>query len=436
MSDLLVAKFGGTSMAKPELVVPHLELPGEIVDIGVVSAAGEDQDHPNKVTKMLLGYKKNLFESEEIQARYQDILDQTNCNDPLSQAVVNLIPKDLAEWTARGDPVEALGEIWSAKLFAIQTGRQFVDARELIFFHNDGKLNAAATRAAIRDRLGHGGRFVVNGFCGMRADGHVQVFPRGGSDITGAILADALEVREYHNWSDVDGFMTADPKKVPGAQLLDLITYREARELGNGGSELLHRAVIPILGDTGIKTVMRNTFGALGNRGTEIVRERAWQWQPIVGVTGRDDLFYMAIHEFGLNEGVGTTVDVFEELKDAGIPYEHIADATDDVSNYLAKQYKKPVLAILDKLGHLGRTINLHDAGLVHVVGEGLARSGVNRLRILGKVATALADHGIEGRGATDVAESATLTLFINPKMVNDAIKIAHEALELERVAA
>ena len=434
MSELLVAKFGGTSMAQPERVQAQLEAAEIPADVTIVSAAGEDPNHPIKVTKILL--EEKAAGAQNLKIRYDDILDRTDCHDPLSKAVVEKIPEDLAEWAAKGEPLEVLGEIWSGKLFAVQTDRQFVDARELIFFDNSGNLNEEMTEAAIRARLGHGGKFVVNGFCGTRADGHVQVFPRGGSDITGAIIAKALRVSEYHNWSDVDGFMTADPKKVPEARLLPQITYREARELGNGGSELLHREVLRLLGGTGIRTIMRNTFGPLDNSGTAIVQERAWQWQPIIGVTGRNDLINVSLHEFGLNEGVGTTVDVYAELKRVGIPYEHTNDATDDVSLFISNQYRKEVEAIIDTLKSAGRKLNSRDVGLVHVVGEGLARSGISRLKTLGRVATALADHGIEGRGATDVAESATFTLFVNPRMVTDAIQIAHEALDLSRIAA
>ncbi|HUP26439.1 MAG TPA: hypothetical protein VM124_02205 [Candidatus Limnocylindrales bacterium] len=433
MSELLVVKFGGTSMAKPERVVPHLEAPGYNPDVAVVSAAGGDDEYPWRVTNALLGEYGSLYGPDEIKARYEAILIKTACDNPESRTVTDNIPRDIAEWTAKGDPVEALGEIWSGKLLSIQTGRTFVDARELIFFHNDGTLNEDVTNVAIRSMLGNGGQFVVNGFCGMRADGRVQVFPRGGSDITGALIARALQAPEYHNWSDVPGFMSADPKKVHDAQLLERITYREAREIGNGGSQLLHRVVLSLLGGTGIKTIMKDTFGALGNTGTAIVDERAWQWQPIVSVTGRDDLSYIALHEFGMNEGVGRTVDVYTELKDAGVPYEHAADATDDVSIVGSNQYKDEIEAIAAKLRRPGRRLGTRPVGLVHVVGEGLVQSGISRLKILGLVATALSEAGIEGRGATDVAESATMTLFINPKMVDDAIMVAHSALGLGR---
>ncbi len=431
----LVAKFGGTSMASPEVVMSHLEVAGDSPDVVVVSAPGKDETHKVKTTDMLLGYKKGAVIAEEIQRRFEDILLISGSDtDPACQAIVDNIPTDLSDWTDNNDPVEALGEHWSARLFAAQTGREFVDAREIIFFDNNGSLNETATNNSIRSRLSRGGHYIVPGYYGLRADGHVQAFPRGGSDITGAVIARALQARQYDNWSNVDGFMSADPEKIANARFLDLITYREARELSNGGAELLHRTVIKLLGHSGIKTVMRNTFGTPGNSGTEVVSDRAWQWQPVVAVTGRDDMLAVSLHEFGLNEEIGGTADLYAELEHHGIPYEHAATGTDDVSLFIAgfKQYRDKVSDIIDTLKRPGRRLEANPAGLVHVVGEGLARSGTDRLRTLGLVATALAEEGVQGRGGTDVGASATLTLFVKPEAVTDAVRIAHSALKLD----
>jgi len=358
------------------------------------------------------------------------------------QAVVTNIPADLEAWTAAGDPVQALGEYWSARLFAIQTGRTFVDARELIAFDIDGQFNELWTTANIQSRLHADERYVVPGFYGRSADGHVQVFPRGGSDITGAIIAKVLNARRYDNWSNVPGFMTADPRKVDPevdpARLLDKSTYRESREMNNGGTELLHRAVISHLNGTGIPTIMRNTFGEPGNYGTEIVDTLdSWQERPVMAVTGRDDILALTLHQFGLNEEVGATAFLYDALKDAAVSYEHAATATDDIALYIPgfKENLAAVQGIIRALERTGRTFNVQQVGLLHVVGEGLAKSNILRLRTLGRVATALADEGIEGLGGTDVASSATLTIFVRPEAVPHAIRTVHRALGLSALA-
>lgn len=431
----LVAKFGGTSMARPDLVMNQLEYPDNRADVVVVSAPGTDSIYADKTTDMLIGLQDGVYIPDDIQTRFEHMLERTGGgSDEKSREVVAQIPQDLSEWESRGDPIEALGEYWSAKLFAIRAGREFVDPRGLIFFDNDGSFDDTRSGEAIRGVLGGAGPSVVPGFFGMRQDGQVGVFPRGGSDITGAEISKALGARQYHNWSDVPGFMTADPRVVEDARLLPQITYREARELGNGGSELLHREVIKTLGNTGIDTVMKQTAGPIGDRGTIITDERAWQWQQIIGVTGRDDLQALTLHEFGLNEGVGTTVDVYKELEAAQVPYEYTATGTDDVAIYVSSKYDAELDQIVTDLRSAGRTIELRKrAGLVHVVGEGLAQSGTTRLKALGTVASALAAKNISGQGATDVGGSATLTLFIPLVYIKPAIRTAHEALGLRK---
>ncbi len=433
--NIMVAKFGGTSMAQPEFVAAQLHHEQDAVGTVVVSAPGTDGEYSTKTTDMLLGYRDRLFTGEEIQRRYERILTRTGmADDADSREAVDMIPSDLNEWASRNDPVEALGEYWSARLLASSTGREFIDAREIILFDNNGDLDDTATFAAVRKRLGDGRKYVVPGFYGSRPDGSIQTFERGGSDITGAIIAKALEADAYHNWSDVAGFMTADPRKVPEARLLSRITYREARELGNGGSELLHRTVIKHLGGTGIKTVMRKTFGELGNAGTEVVDNRAWQWQPVIGVTGRDDLIVLTLHEFGLNEGIGETLDVIRALKEARIPYEHSNDATDDVSIYVNRKYRDGVESIAQELRRPGRTLRTNNAGLIHVVGEGFAQSGSSRFWALGAVSTAFYNAALEGRGVSDVGGSATQTFFMRPNTIRQALGLAHQALELDKI--
>lgn len=431
----LVAKFGGTSMARPDLVMNQLEYPDHQAEVVVVSAPGTDEIYREvKTTDMLIGLKEGYYLPDDIQMRFQSILRRSGSeSDERSNEVVAQIPQDLSEWAARGDPIEALGEYWSAKLFAFRSGREFVDPRGLIFFDNDGTYDAERSGEAIRGALGNAGPSVVPGYFGLRRDGQVGVFPRGGSDITGAEISKALGARQYHNWSDVPGFMTADPRVVDSAKLISHITYREARELGNGGSELLHREVIKTLGNTGITTFMKQTDGLVGDRGTKITSERGWEWQEIIGVTGRQDMLALTLHEFGLNEGVGTTVGVYKELEAADVPYEYTATGTDDVAIFVADKYRDEIEQIATDLRSSGRTIDLRRAGLVHVVGEGLAKSGASRLKALGTVASALAAKNIGGQGATDVGGSATLTLFVPPVYVKPAIRTAHEALGLHQ---
>ncbi len=426
-----------------------MEHENNISSVVVVSAPGKDEQFPVKATDMLLEINQEKFTITDVQERYGTILEHTGMDsDQDSLSVIAKIPADFEEWQRKGDPVEALGEYWSAKLFAVQTGRTFVDAREVIIFCEDGKLNEAASFKAIRQKLGDGGKYVVPGYYGSKGD-KVHVFDRGGSDTTGAIIARALNADRYDNWSDVDGFMTADPKKVPdGARLLSSITYQEHAELYWGGNGLLHGSVSRFLADrrtpakhaapeyltgSGIKTVMRNTFGKLGNSGTVIEDSRNWRDEPIVGIASRDDLIALTSHSPG-SVGRDDTFQIINTLKAANVPHLRSNDTTVCVD---AEFGTTAAMEVVEKLLRPGQSqkLSMETSGVVHVVGEGLRQHGITRIKSLGAVATALGENGIQVEGIRGLAgDDVALSFFVNPEAVSLATKVAHTALNLSRL--
>ncbi len=259
-----VAKFGGTSVCHPDIVTAQIETIDP--NIVVVSAPGKnpaDGMH-TKVTDMLMPYEE-FIDRNAIRQRFQAI--------GAPQAVTDGIWPNLREWGMRGFPRQALGEYWSAQTYAHHTDRTFVDAAQIIRFNPDGSFNARVTDQLIQAQLDPDERYVVPGFYGSDETGRIHVFPRGGSDITGAIIARALgTIGTYYNCSDVDGFMTDNPRINPDAELIEAMTYERALRFADQGCELLHPEVCRILGDTAIRTIMCNTFGALGNRGTVVSR--------------------------------------------------------------------------------------------------------------------------------------------------------------------
>lgn len=423
-----VAKFGGTSMSHPEQVAYQLEQPGNQADTVVVSAPGLDEaaGFTIKVTDMLRNYQANpsLSALSTIQSRYDHI-------SPAS-SVVSRIPKDIEEWEASAAPIEALGEYWAAQQFAELTGRAFIDARRLISVDAQGNINIGQTTAMVQRAISPGQQIVVPGFYGLNPQGKVGVMPRGGSDNTGAALARATNADAYHNWSDVPGFMTADPRIVPNARLNQEVSYREARELGSNGSQLLHPAVIKLLGKTGIDTHMRQTYGPPNAAHTVIRDERVWQSQPIAGVTGRNDVVELSLHQYGINEASGTTAMLYQWLRDNAIAYTHAATGTDDVSLFFVGEQATHLEQHIQTIPQPTDGFFRHEpVGLVHIVGEGLTQSGVARSRTLGKIMMAFADADIESRGSTDVSQSASLTMFVRPEkaIVQQAITTAHGVL-------
>lgn len=449
MSELIVAKFGGTSAAEPERIQAHLEYEHGGADIVVLSAPGSEDAFPNKATNMLLSLKANegKYSATDIQDRFRHVLTHTGMqHDIASMAIVNNIPEELDTWDKAGWPIEALGEYWSAKLFAAQTGREFADPTEFMIFSSkadgdkDAVLDEDATHAAIRSYFKDDRQYVVPGFYGRHYDGSVQVLPRGGSDITGAEIAKAMKASLYENWSDPEGFMTADPRLVTGeraARFLDKITGREAREFGIGGSALLHPEVVRVLEGTGINTMMRQTFGPLGNKGTLVVDRRAVPLRPIVGVTGRDDLVAIDYHKTGSNENPGETVPLTTALAKAKISADHIFDAGDDLSILVKRKHENALRDIADELkdGDERVKARVRNAALLYVIGEGLAEpKAMTRGRTVGRVCLALCDAGIATASISGLGSSANQVFAVNPNQVKRAVIVAHDALELHKI--
>ncbi|MEK7594407.1 MAG: aspartate kinase [Patescibacteria group bacterium] len=433
-----VAKGGGTTMANPLLFAEQLASPGNQAEIVVVSAPGinETLGHDTKLTDLLDSYSQRLYPTRQgglsIQSHMADIakvLDPVGADDTIQRVVEN-VPKDLEYWRQNGAPIMALGEKWSAQIFAAHTDREFVDASHVIRFNRNGEVDHGATYVSIRRELSDGFEYVVPGFYGADSQGRIHLLGRGGSDITGALIATSLSAGSYHNWSDVSGFMTANPALVEHAQLLPEITQREAREMYMG-CELLHRDVLRYVGATGIPIHMRNTFDVPTAQGTIVTRERDWRASPIVGVVGKSDLVELALHDFGMNEQVGGTTDVFQLLSENGIPYEHAATSTDDLSIIFEEKYAKNLPYKMHGLEQMSRKAVVRPIGAVRIVGEGLANSGNTRSRLLGRVATAFSDSDIEVFGMTDAPNCASLTFFVNPDQanVNDAVNVAHQAV-------
>ncbi len=431
----IVAKFGGTSMAYPARAIEQLSADSAEPGVVVVSAPGVTPDWPIKATDMLREYQRNPtpHRAVQIRDRFGALVDAavTGGHAVGAYSVVDGIQNELSLWQAENKPVEALGEYWSAKIFSALSGRDFIDATKLISFDQNG-LDYSLTMRNARNRLGHLRRAaVVPGYYGTDRRGCVRVMERGGSDVTGAILALAMNSAEYHNWSDVDGFMSADPRQVQNARMIDIVTYREARELANGGAELLQKRVQEILGHTTIDTIMRNTFGQYGNRGTVVTTDRDTRDMPVIGVTGQADMLELSFHEFGLQESVGGTVGIFEELRRRKIPWEHAATATDDLSIFLSGLYRSEIKRVVKRLGSSRRLMRVEPAAMIHVVGEGLRQSGVMKMQVIGRLATSLSDAGIECMGATDVASSAALTFFVRPDKLQSAVSTTHDNLHL-----
>lgn len=423
---MIVAKFGGSSMANPSLVARRLEEAEASPSVVVVSAAGKDAYSVVKMTDMLIEYDED--KSPERQARLLQRLAQVAGRTCLSgESVDQLVARargDLAHFAEHHFPAAALGERWSAKLLSEMTGREYLEAADVIRFTNEGIIDVDVTSQLLRQRVIPGGQYVMPGFYGATESGEVRTLERGGSDVSGALCALALRATEYQNWSDVDGFYTANPREVPGAVPITELTYREARELANGGSELLHREVGRHLVGTGIPTRMMSTMSGQSN--TIVTDSRDTSRVPLAGVSGARNMIELSHDEFGSEEKVGTSVDLYKTLRRHDIPYVHSATSTDTVSIYIDQAYADAVRAAFTE-------DSIEQVSALHVVGQRLLETPLDRTRTLGELAAMLMREGIALKGFTDAGRSPATTLFVATTEYDRALHSINEHIVASR---
>ena len=407
MSELIVAKFGGTSAAQPQVVMDHIQ--SRQLEVTVVSAAGSDEGQPRtaRMTKIL----ESDLDGERLRKTVANRLGVIGSRAGIDVgSYLSRADQDLAEW----DPGTraALGEKWSAELFvsglqARGVDAEFADPRDFIRFDNhSGKLDTLATYGLTRERLGTIAAtktVIVPGFYGADEVGNVHVLPTGGSDLTGALIARALGAAEYQNWSDVDGYYTADPRLFPTAGQIAAMTYAEKRELGNGGNGLLHRQVSKILEGHGIPTRMLNTFST--EAGSTLISDSrdTVDTVPIVGVTLQK---MIELRLTARDEKAGETVRIYQKLDTAGIPYKHVTTATDALSVFLDEEYADAAHAALH-----GEIEESSHVDAIHVVGEGL-RARQSRLHAIA-IESRLLGAQIPDRGEVNMGQLPSKTYMV-----------------------
>ena len=250
---LKVLKFGGTSLADAE----HFRQVAEIVKSDpdrkyvVASAPGKRNSADKKVTDMLyrcyeLAADEKDFskEFEEIKERYIQIIEELELDIDLSD-VFEKIKHSFIHNSGR-DYIASRGEYLNAMILAKYLDFHFIDAKKCIFFNDDGNFNPDKTNEVLKDYLSRYDHAVIPGFYGSMPNGTIKTFSRGGSDITGSIVARAASASIYENWTDVSGFLMADPKCIDNPQVINTITYKELRELSYMGATVLHEESISL----------------------------------------------------------------------------------------------------------------------------------------------------------------------------------------------
>lgn len=338
-----VVKFGGSSLAdanqfrKVSAIIKSDSKRRYVVP----SAPGKRFSDDIKITDML--YKccelagSGLDFSEKFQLiknRYNGIISELGIDMSLDDEF-DSIAKELKARPAK-DFAASRGEYLNGKVLAEYLGFNFVDAGDVIIFDNKGVLMLDDTVKAVRKRLKDLDNAVIPGFYGRTTEGYIKTFSRGGSDVTGSIIANAVRAEIYENWTDVSGFLVADPRIVDTPDVIEVITYRELRELAYMGASVLHEDAIFPVRSAGIPINIRNT-NRPEDDGTMIVSDdfdfsKESMHHTITGIAGRKGFSTINIEKAMMNSETGFGMKVLTVLYNNGISFEHMPSGIDTMS--------------------------------------------------------------------------------------------------------
>lgn len=400
-----VVKFGGSSLASAE----QFKKVGAIIrsDAGrrfvVPSAPGKRFDKDTKVTDMLyacyaLAAEGKDFgrELRQIEQRYQEIIDGLELKLSLEKEF-SLIRENFAGKAGK-DYAASRGEYLNGIVMANYLGYEFVDAAEVIVFCEDGSFDMDKTTEVLGERLKDMKNAVIPGFYGALPDGHVITFSRGGSDITGSLVAAAIHADIYENWTDVSGFLVTDPRIVVNPEVIETITYRELRELSYMGATVLHEEAIFPVRKEGIPINIRNT-NAPEDKGTLIVESTCRKPKyTITGIAGKKGFAALNIEKDMMNSEVGFGRKVLEVFEKNGISFEHMPSGIDTMTVLVSDHnIEGRIDQVVEKIRRTCKPDHIEvisGLSLIATVGRGMVRYPGTAARIFG----ALADSGINIR--------------------------------------
>ena len=408
-----VVKFGGSSLASAE----QFKKVGDIVRADasrkyvVPSAPGTRVKADPKVTDMLYAcyelaeqgkdFKKALA---DIKARYQEIIDGLGLDLSLDDEFA-VIGKNFKE-KAGSNYAASRGEYLNGIIMAKYLGFVFIDAVTVIFFHEDGTLDEEKTDEILSAKLKDCGQAVVPGFYGAMPDGSVRTFSRGGSDITGSIVAKAAKVDVYENWTDVSGFLIADPRIIDNPQGIDLITYKELRELSYMGATVLHEDAIFPVRQQGIPINIRNT-NAPEDNGTWIVGSTCQKSKYVItGIAGKRGFCSINIEKDMMNSEIGFGRKVLQAFEENGISFEHVPSGIDTMTvfvhqdEFMHKEQK--VVAGIHRLAQPDSIEIESDLALIAVVGRGMKSTRGTAGRIFSALAHANVNVRMIDQGSSE----------------------------------
>ena len=426
-----VVKFGGSSLADAtqfQKVYDIIQSDKERRFV-VPSAPGKRFKEDTKVTDLL--YKaynatnKSEFHAtfEEIKARYQDIIDGLKLDISLDnefQIIQDNFEKKLGE-----DYAASRGEYLNGMLLAHYLGFEFIDAKDVIFIDEHGNYDIEMTDPILSEKLANVEYAVIPGFYGSLNDGTqtIKAFSRGGSDVTGSIVAKNGKVDLYENWTDVSGFLIADPRIIKNPAVIQTITYKELRELSYMGASVLHEnSVFPVRKE-GIPINIKNTNSPT-DPGTLIVESTCHKPAHVItGIAGKKGFATVMIEKDMMNSEIGFGRRVLQVFEDHQLSFEHIPSGIDTMTvivntdEFIDKE--QDILAGIHRAVQPDSIVLESDLALIAVVGRGMKASRGTAARIF----NALAQKNINIKMIDQVSSELNIIIGVRNCYFNQAVK-------------
>ena len=417
MLERVVTKFGGSSLADDEQfrkVRSILELEPTRTYL-VPSAPGKRTPADEKVTDLLYQCCSLASEGRSIEEPFSKIRERylsiarnlhlkVDVEAELQEIEKGILGGKNRDWCA------SRGEYLCGVLMADYLGWKFVDAAKGIRFRDDGTLDDGKTQELLSTLLGDGSPAVVPGFYGAREDGEVVTFSRGGSDITGALVARAVNADVYENWTDVSGFLMADPRVVDGPAEISSITYMELRELSHMSASVLHEDAMFPVRRAGIPTNIRNTNKPY-HPGTMISRNApdGISVPTITGIAGHKGYSVLSVEKNMMNSEVGFGRKVLSVLEEYGISFEHMPTGIDSmcvvVKSESLEPYREQVLARLEELVEDSGTVSVNDnMSIIATVGRGMVHNCGTAARLFSAMSRARINVRMIDQGSSELS--------------------------------
>ena len=436
-----VVKFGGSSIANAE----QFQKVGEIIRSEesrryvVPSAPGKRFDGDTKVTDMLYSCYEaaeagQAFDGklQEIKERFQEIIRGLSLELSLDSEFEQIA----ADFSAHAGKEYAAsrGEFLNGKVMAAYLGYEFVDAAEVIRFDKNGVLEAEKTNKLLGKRLAKCEKAVIPGFYGAEDGGKVRTFSRGGSDVTGSLVAKAIMADMYENWTDVSGFLVTDPRIVDNPAVIETITYRELRELSYMGATVLHEDAIFPVRKEGIPINIRNTNHP-EDKGTFIVESTCRKPKyTITGIAGKKGFCSINIEKSMMNSEIGFGRKVLQVFEDQGISFEHIPSGIDTLTVYVHQdefeEKEQQVIAGIHRAVSPDFVEMESDLALIAVVGRGMKSTRGTAGRIFSALAHANVNVKMIDQGSSEL----NIIIGVENRDFETAIKAIYDIFVLTQM--